>query len=123
VLIADDSPTNLKLTTRMLENRDHTVTAVENGRLALDALRVKDYDVILMDVQMPVMDGLKATAAIRAEEGARGRRIPIVGLTAYHDAQVCLDAGMDAHLTKPYRPQELFQIVEELAAPKNDAPA
>jgi two-component system, sensor histidine kinase and response regulator len=115
VLLVDDSPTNLRLTTRMLENRDHTVTAVENGRLALDAMLVEDFDVILMDLQMPVMDGIEATAAIRAEENGRARRIPIVGLTAYHDAQVCIDAGMDGHLIKPYRPQELFAIVEELA--------
>jgi two-component system sensor histidine kinase/response regulator len=120
VLIADDSPTNLKLTTRMLENRDHTVTTVENGRLALEALRFQDFDVVLMDVQMPVMDGLQATAAIRAEEGIRGKRIPIIGLTAYDDRQVCLAAGMDGHLIKPYRPQDLFQIVEELAANRSD---
>ena len=115
VLIADDSPTNLKLTRRMLENRDHTVTSVENGKLALEALRLQDFDVILMDLQMPVMDGIAATAAIRAEEGPRGKRLPIIGLTAYHDAQVCRDAGMDGHLTKPYRPQELFAAVEEFA--------
>jgi CheY-like chemotaxis protein len=115
VLLADDSPTNLKLTTRMLENRDHTVTAVENGKLALEALRHHDFDVILMDLQMPVMDGIEATAAIRAEEGPRGRRLPIIGLTAYHSAQVCLDAGMDGHLAKPYRPQDLFAVVEQLA--------
>ena len=118
ILIADDSPTNVKLTTRMLENRDHTVTAVENGRLALEALRLGDFDVILMDVQMPVMDGIQATKAIREEEGTRGKRIPIIGLTAYDDRQVCLDAGMDEHLTKPYRPQDLFTVVEDLASPR-----
>lgn len=116
VLVADDSPTNLKLTTRMLENRDHSVTAVENGRLAVEAIRHEPYDVVLMDLQMPVMDGIEATAAIRAEEGAKGRRVPIVAITAYDDRQRCIDAGMDGYLAKPYRPQELFETVERAAA-------
>ena len=116
VLIADDSPTNLRLTTRMLENRDHTVTAVENGKLALEAIRSDTYDVVLMDLQMPIMDGIEATAAIRAEEGIRGFHVPIVAITAYDDRQRCLDAGMDGYLPKPYRPQELFETVERMAA-------
>ena len=116
ILVADDSPTNLKLTTRMLENRDHSVTAVENGRLAVEAIRVEPYDVVLMDLQMPVMDGIEATAAIRAEERANGRRVPIVAITAYDDRQRCIDAGMDGYLAKPYRPQELFETVERAAA-------
>lgn len=116
VLIADDSPTNLRLTTRMLENRDHSVTAVENGRLALEATRLDVYDVVLMDLQMPVMDGIEATAAILAEEGARGAHLPIVAITAYDDRQRCVEAGMDGYLSKPYRPQELFETVERMAA-------
>lgn len=115
VLIADDSPTNLRLTTRMLENRDHSVTAVENGRLAVEAIRIDAYDVVLMDLQMPVMDGIAATAAIRAEEGVRGVHVPIVAITAYDDRQRCIDAGMDGYLSKPYRPQELFETVERMA--------
>jgi len=116
VLIADDSPTNVRLTTRMLQNRDHTVTSVENGKLALEATRSEDFDVVLMDLQMPVMDGIQATAAIRSEDVARGRRVPIVAITAYDDRQRCLDAGMDGYLTKPYRPQELFDTVERVAS-------
>jgi CheY-like chemotaxis protein len=115
VLIADDSPTNLRLTTRMLENRDHSVTAVENGRLAVEAIRLGSYDVVLMDLQMPVMDGIEATAAIRADEGRRGVHVPIVAITAYDDRQRCLEAGMDGYLAKPYRPQELFETVERMA--------
>jgi CheY-like chemotaxis protein len=115
VLIADDSPTNLRLTTRMLENRDHTVTAVENGRLAVEAIRLGSYDVVLMDLQMPVMDGIQATAAIRADEGRRGVHVPIVAITAYDDRQRCLEAGMDGYLAKPYRPQELIETVERIA--------
>lgn len=115
VLIADDSPTNLRLTTRMLENRDHSVTAVENGRLALEATRIELFDVVLMDLQMPVMDGIEATAAIRAEEGARGSHLPIVAITAYDDRERCIKAGMDGYLSKPYRPQELFETVERMA--------
>ena len=116
VLIADDSPTNLRLTTRMLENRDHSVTAVENGRLAVEAMRVDDFDVVLMDLQMPVMDGIEATAAIRAEESHGRPHVPIVAITAYDDRQRCIDAGMDGYLTKPYRPQELFETVERMAS-------
>ncbi|MDJ0923604.1 MAG: response regulator [Acidimicrobiia bacterium] len=120
VLIADDSPTNLRLTTRMLENRDHSVTAVENGRLAVEAVRLDDYDVVLMDLQMPVMDGIEATAAIRAEEGHGRPHVPIVAITAYDDRQRCLEAGMDGYLAKPYRPQELFDTVERMAVSRAD---
>jgi two-component system sensor histidine kinase/response regulator len=116
ILIADDSPTNLRLTTRMLENRDHSVTAVENGQLAVEAIRLGSFDVVLMDLQMPVMDGIQATAAIRADEGARGVHVPIVAITAYDDRQRCSDAGMDGYLEKPYRPQDLFEMVERMAA-------
>ena len=115
VLIADDSPTNLRLTTRMLENRDHSVTAVENGRLAVEAVREGEFDVVLMDLQMPIMDGIQATAAIRSEESLHGHRTPIIAITAYDDRQRCKDAGMDGYLAKPYRPQELFECVERIA--------
>ncbi len=120
ILIADDSPTNLRLTTRMLENRDHSVTAVENGRLAVEAIRLGSFDVVLMDLQMPIMDGIEATAAIRADEGGRNVHLPIVAITAYDDRQRCIDAGMDGYLTKPYRPQELFETVERMAASTGD---
>ncbi len=123
VLIADDSPTNLRLTTRMLENRDHSVTAVENGRLAVEAIRLGSFDVVLMDLQMPIMDGIEATAAIRADEGGRNVHLPIVAITAYDDRQRCIDAGMDGYLTKPYRPQELFETVERMAAGAADRSA
>lgn len=115
VLVADDSMTNLKLTTRMLENRDHSVTPVENGKLAVEALRHSAYDVVLMDLQMPVMDGIEATAIIRADEVGRGTRIPIIAITAYDDRERCLQAGMDDYLAKPYRPQELLEVVERVA--------
>jgi two-component system sensor histidine kinase/response regulator len=108
VLVADDSTTNLKLTTRMLENRDHSVTPVENGKLAVEALRHASFDVVLMDLQMPVMDGIEATAAIRADEIGRGSRVPIIAITAYDDRERCLEAG-------PYRPQELLEVVERVA--------
>jgi CheY-like chemotaxis protein/nitrogen-specific signal transduction histidine kinase len=121
VLIADDSPTNLRLTTRMLENRDHSVTAVENGRLAVEAVRIGDFDVVLMDLQMPVMDGIEATAAIRAEEDRGRPHVPIVAMTAYDDRQHCLEAGMDGHLEKPYRPQQLFETLERIAATAKQA--
>ena len=88
---------------------------MENGKLALEATRIDAYDVVLMDLQMPVMDGIQATAAIRAEEGARGNHLPIVAITAYDDRQRCIEAGMDGYLSKPYGPQELFETVERMA--------
>src|SRR6185295_16160712 len=90
-----------------------------SGREALRRLEQEEFDVVLMDVQMPEMDGLAATAAIRAEEQGTDRHLPIVALTAHAmkgDRERCLEAGMDAYVSKPLRAQELFATVAELLA-------
>jgi signal transduction histidine kinase/CheY-like chemotaxis protein/HPt (histidine-containing phosphotransfer) domain-containing protein len=119
VLLADDSPTNRMLAMRLLESRGHGVTPVEDGGAAVTAFDTGAYDVVLMDVQMPVMDGFEATAAIREREAATGGHIPIVALTAHAmdgDRQRCLDAGMDAYVSKPFRSSELFATIEQLVS-------
>jgi CheY-like chemotaxis protein len=99
---------------RLLEKRGHHVAVAGNGRQALEALEKEHFDVVLMDMQMPEMDGFEATAAIRKMEGANDHRLPIVALTAHAmkgDCEKCLAAGMDGYLSKPIRPQELDAIL------------
>jgi two-component system sensor histidine kinase/response regulator len=92
------------------------VTLVGDGRAALDALERESFDAILMDVQMPEMDGLEATAAIRNKEKYTGAHIPIIAMTAHAlkgDQDRCLEAGMDAYVSKPIRTTELFKIIDD----------
>ena len=119
MLLADDSPTNRRLAMRLLEKRGHAVTAVEDGQQAVRAVEKDTYDIILMDVQMPEMDGLEATAAIRESEQLTGDHIPIVALTAHAmkgDRDRCLEAGMDAYVSKPFQAEELFATIEQLVS-------
>jgi signal transduction histidine kinase/CheY-like chemotaxis protein len=123
ILLAEDNAMNKKLAMRLLEKRGHNVVAASNGREALEALKTSTFDVVLMDVQMPVMDGRTATEIIRQRERRAGKHIPIVALTAHatkHDQQQCLAAGMDAFLTKPFQPAELYKMVESIPAPAAD---
>ncbi len=118
VLIADDHAANRHLVTSVLERRGHDCTQVTNGRDAVDAYQSEPFDVLLMDVQMPVLDGYQATAQIRRLEEHTRRHIPIVALTAHAmagDREKCLAAGMDAYLAKPIRPPQLVQLVESVA--------
>jgi PAS domain S-box-containing protein len=120
VLIAEDNVVNQRVAAGLLGNRGHVVTVVGNGREALDALTHDAFDVVLMDVQMPVMDGLEATAAIRAREKDTGRHTRLVAMTAHAmngDRERCIAAGMDGYLSKPLDPQMLYAIVEENAVP------
>ncbi|MEX2281081.1 MAG: response regulator [Gemmatimonadota bacterium] len=113
VLLAEDNPVNQHVAASMLRRRGHDVDVVENGLEALSAIGTKVYDVILMDVQMPEMDGITATRRIRAMPG--GAEIPIYALTAHalaEERQRCLDAGMTGFLSKPFRPRDLFSLVE-----------
>jgi CheY-like chemotaxis protein len=115
VLVAEDNATNQKLVSAMLESHGHTVTVVGNGRLAVERSAQQPFDVILMDVQMPEMSGLEATAAIRKQEEGTGRHLPIVALTARAmagDREQCLAAGMDAYVAKPLRVSELFAAID-----------
>ena len=99
----------------LLERRGHRVTCAGNGREAVEHLKRAPFDLVLMDVQMPEMDGLEATAAIRAAERATGRRVPIVAMTAHAlhgDREACLRAGMDDYLSKPIRRRDLLRALE-----------
>jgi PAS domain S-box-containing protein len=116
LLLADDSPTNRMLAIRLLEKRGHSVTCVEDGLEAVEAVQESSFDAVLMDVQMPQMDGLEATRVIRQWEAGRVR-VPIVALTAHameSDRQRCLEAGMDAYVSKPFSADELYATVEQL---------
>jgi CheY-like chemotaxis protein len=117
VLLAEDNLVNAHLATVLLRKAGHRVTLVTTGRLALEALEKERYDVVLMDVQMPDMDGLAATAAIRLGETRTGRHVPIIALTAHamaDDRRRCLDAGSDGYLSKPFSPPELYAALEEV---------
>jgi CheY-like chemotaxis protein len=118
LLLAEDNAVNQKLAVRLLGKRGHSVVVARNGKEALDALERKNFDIVLMDVQMPEMDGFEATLAIRAREQETGGRIPIVAMTAHAmkgDRERCLDAGMDGYVSKPLQPTELFEAIEGLA--------
>ncbi len=129
VLLVDDNPTNKRLVELLLEQERHRVTTASNGREALDKFAREPFDVVLMDVQMPEMDGFQATAAIREREGATGRRTPIIAMTAHAmagDRERCLRAGMDAYLSKPLRAEDLMTTIARFfpaSAPPSEAPA
>jgi PAS domain S-box-containing protein len=115
VLLAEDNAVNQRLTLRMLEKEGHTVIVAGDGREALAALERDRFDIVLMDVQMPLMDGVEATAAIRKNEKGTTHHVPIVALTAHAlagDKQRFLASGMDAYVSKPLRPKELFAAIE-----------
>jgi CheY-like chemotaxis protein len=111
ILLAEDSLVNQKLAVALLESHGHRVTVVSTGREAVAAVGTQPFDVVLMDVQMPEMDGLVATAAIRARESLNGGHIPVVAMTAHAlkgDRERCLEAGMDDYIAKPIHAKELF---------------
>jgi signal transduction histidine kinase/CheY-like chemotaxis protein len=120
VLVAEDNPVNQKLAQHLLERRGHTPILVTNGREAVDALRTDAFDLVLMDLQMPEMDGFEATASIRTRERqGSAPRIPIVALTAHAmqgDRQRCMDADMDGYVAKPIKPVELFEVIDRVMA-------
>ena len=115
ILLAEDNEINQQVALEFLQMRGHQVRITNNGRDVLQALAAERFDIVLMDLQMPQMDGFQATAAIREKEKTTGDHIPIVAMTGYAmkgDRERCLDAGMDAYICKPVRCQELFDIVE-----------
>lgn len=120
ILLAEDNPVNQQVAATMLTTRGHTVDVVENGRLAVEALETKRYDLVLMDIQMPELDGLAATHEIRNTLGLRD--LPILALTARAmpaEREQCLRAGINGLVTKPIKPHELFAAVEGWAAPSH----
>jgi CheY-like chemotaxis protein len=117
LLLAEDNVVNQRLAVRLLEKRGHTVVAVGNGQEALAALRQQRFDLVLMDVQMPEMDGLEATAAIREHEKQSGSHLPIIAMTAHAmqgDRERCLAAGMDDYVVKPMQATDLYAAIERL---------
>jgi CheY-like chemotaxis protein len=114
VLVAEDSRLNQRLATHILQAQGHSVTVVSNGKQAVDALKRAVFDLVLMDVDMPEMDGLAATRAIRALETTLGTRIPIVAVTANQNLSACIEAGMDAYLPKPLHPNRLNQTLDTI---------
>jgi two-component system sensor histidine kinase/response regulator len=117
ILLAEDNEINQSVAVGILEQQGYSVTVAVNGKLALAALEKERFDLILMDVQMPVMTGLEAVAAIREQEHAAGGHIPIIAMTAHAmegDRQRCLDAGMDGYLAKPFRARDLLKSIENL---------
>jgi CheY-like chemotaxis protein len=133
ILLVEDNAINQKVTARMLGKLGHLVTIVSNGREALAAWEEAHFDLVLMDLQMPKMDGLECTAAIRLREQQTGSHTQIVALTAHAlkgDAERCLNAGMDGYLSKPLRSEDLHSVIagammyqETQSAPTLTAPS
>jgi two-component system, sensor histidine kinase and response regulator len=119
ILLAEDGAVNQEVAVGLLKLRGHRVEVAENGRDAVAAIERQPFDVVLMDLEMPEMDGLEAAAAIRAKERVSGGHVPIVAMTAHAVKgfrERCLEAGMDDYITKPINPEELFRAVEAAAA-------
>ncbi len=116
ILLAEDGLVNQKVAVSLLEQRGHQVTVANNGQEALAALDRESFDVVLMDVQMPTMDGFEATGIIRRKEEVSGEHIPIIAMTAHAmkgDRERCLEAGMDGYIPKPIRAKNLYDVVEK----------
>jgi two-component system sensor histidine kinase/response regulator len=125
VLLAEDNQVNQMLATRLLERRGFSVTVVGDGRAAINTLASQSFDVALMDVQMPGMDGLQAVAEIRRREQATGGHLPVIALTAHAltgDEERCLAAGMDAYVSKPINKADLFAAIDQVVSGFNSVP-
>jgi two-component system sensor histidine kinase/response regulator len=117
ILLAEDNRVNRVLAVRVLEKRGHVVSTVDDGLAAVHAVETESFDVILMDVQMPNMNGLQATLAIRGMEAQNGNHVPIIAMTAHAmagDREKCLAAGMDGYVAKPLSVVELFSAIDEV---------
>jgi CheY-like chemotaxis protein/HPt (histidine-containing phosphotransfer) domain-containing protein len=119
ILLAEDNPVNQRVALHNLQKAGHSALAVGNGREALAVLKRETFDLMLMDVQMPEMDGFEATRAIREEETQTGQHLPIVAMTAHAmkgDRERCLAAGMDDYVSKPVQKVELFRVIQAVMA-------
>jgi two-component system, sensor histidine kinase and response regulator len=117
LLVVDDNPVNRLVAKRMLENRHHIVKEAANGLEALDMIEKETFDCLLMDAQMPIIDGFEATAAIRKRERDSGGHLPIIATTAHAmsgDRERCLAAGMDGYLSKPLNPKDVFATIDSV---------
>jgi CheY-like chemotaxis protein len=122
VLLAEDNAVNQRLAVRLLENHGHSVTVAADGAQAVAAVKDNDFDLVLMDVQMPNMDGLEAAAAIRTLERGTARHIPIVAMTAHAmkgDLERCLAAGMDGYISKPIQPDRMMEVIAQVREPED----
>jgi CheY-like chemotaxis protein len=120
--MAEDNRINQRVGQKMLEKQGHTVVLAANGREALEA---SPFDLVLMDVQMPEMDGLEATSLLRRREQGTGRRVPVIALTASAmkgDRERCLEAGMDGYVSKPLQPHELLRVMREVLSAAEPPP-
>ena len=117
--MVEDNLVNQKLAVRLLEKQGYAPVVVEAGRAALEAVERNEFDLVLMDVQMPDIDGFEATAAIRKKEKGTGKHLPIVAMTAHAmtgDRERCLAAGMDGYVSKPISREELAKEIDRLQA-------
>jgi PAS domain S-box-containing protein len=125
VLVVEDNPVNRFVATRLLTKQNHTVATAGTGAEALEMLGHETFDCILMDVQMPVLDGFETTAAIRRQENGSGRHLPIVAMTAHAmsgDLERCIEAGMDGYLAKPINADEFYKTIERVLERSGTAP-
>jgi PAS domain S-box-containing protein len=121
ILVAEDNFVNQRLVKELLSRRNYSVDIVDNGLKIFDLLEEKKFDIILMDIQMPVMDGLEATSIIREIEKGTGKHTPIIGITAYSviaDRDKCLEAGMDDYLQKPFIKEEFYTMIDRYTSKK-----
>ena len=126
ILLAEDNLVNQKLARRLLEKRNHIVAVANNGKEALAALENDHFDLVLMDMQMPEMDGFEATRILREQEKSTGNHQPVVAMTALAmngDKERCIEAGMDGYLSKPIRPQELDDVLDSYVTLKDSGRA
>jgi len=117
ILLAEDNLVNQKLAVKLLEKMGHQVTVADNGSLALESWRAGGFDLILMDMMMPVLDGLETTRRIRAAERELGGHIPVIAMTAnamQGDRERCIEAGMDGYVSKPVKPDTLYQEIDRI---------
>jgi CheY-like chemotaxis protein len=125
ILLAEDNKINQKLAERILTKAGHSVVPVTDGKEVLSAMEVASFDLILMDVQMPEMDGITATEIIRSQEKTTGKHLPILAMTAHAmigDKERCLEAGMDGYLSKPIRTDKLFHAIWKAVPEKRRSP-
>jgi CheY-like chemotaxis protein len=117
LLVVEDNPVNRLVATRLIEKHNHTVRAAHNGREALEMMDKEKFDCVLMDVQMPVLDGFETTAAIRSKERNSGAHLPIIAMTAHAmpgDLDRCLAAGMDGYITKPIKTKDVLATLDRV---------
>jgi CheY-like chemotaxis protein len=126
VLLAEDNPVNQKIAVWLLEKRGHSVILAGTGKEALELLESRDVDLVLMDIQMPELDGLETTAMIRDRERISGRHVPVFAMTAHAmkgDYERCIHSGMDGYMTKPIRAKDLDSILLEVSTGSCARPA